>query len=347
MRVCGAAILFLGGLASSSCVIESLDLSDRRCPCATGYVCRPALDRCCRPAIEIQGFRASWATANSIRWEWSPRADPSRFLRYELVIAENSADLVARTGTAIVFDETINPELGGFVLPRTSGNEDIVTATITDGLRPGTTYLARLQAFDNELCPAATDVAIAETTIDPPETIEIYRDEAIGGANPTNFQPVPDPEGGMHLAWGTREDMECMVSGRDLCPNNLRRGGFDVPIDRISRGAFESAERTAMLEMTVTHDSSTPSFYSKVWLRVVENGSCGRPFQLEPMTLRAARAGQTVTQRIQVPLAALQADDASAARLSFEGLTSVCEFNVGGAWLLGSTVWVDDVLIRY
>ena len=74
-------------LAAAGCFVEPVDLGDRECPCAQGFVCNE-LGRCCAPTPFVSDFEMEWATATSIRWHWTPNPHPEAgFTGYEIAIA--------------------------------------------------------------------------------------------------------------------------------------------------------------------------------------------------------------------------------------------------------------------
>ena len=53
MRVRAAAVVLVAALAS--CTLDDVDLTGKRCPCATGWVCDPITNRCVEELIGIDG----------------------------------------------------------------------------------------------------------------------------------------------------------------------------------------------------------------------------------------------------------------------------------------------------
>lgn len=349
----GSLAALLGVVAlSTGCSLEPLDLAEKRCPCATGYQCDDARDRCvavggptCTPAISPTGFRAAWSTANAIRYEWVPAGGPDAFVRYELHIAERPEDL--GTARARIVGPSENPELGGYVLPRLRGSDDLVTATTVDGLRASTTYAAELVAIDTSFCAFHSEVAARATSLEPPAEIVIFRDaDPPGSPSPPAFLPVDDGMGGRVLEHRPDEDPECIASGEMLCSQNLKLTGLDLDLSRVTEGSFASV---AFLELSIASDSTSPSFFGRVWLNF-EGGA--HIFRIEPITIRANGSFHV----LQVPLRVLsdgtrtltQPDLALAA-----GGTPLFEFNVGGNWSRRTAadapvrVHVDEIRVRY
>ena len=309
-------------LVALGCAVEPVDLSEKRCPCAEPFVCDMARDRCVSARLDCdaraEGFRAVWSTANVIRWEWAPRGERSSFVRYELEVAERPEDLGTSAARIIGPDE--NPELGGYVLPRTGGADDVVTSTMSYDHDSETTYVARLLVTDTTFCTFRSEMAAISTTLDPPEELVLY-----GGPRPDPGFPVPgdleivdDGAGGMATQHVPSRDPECLDSGEGVCSQNIRWSGLDVSAADISEGEHGNV---AMLEVELTNDTDTASFFSRVWIQI------GGFHRLEPFTIPSAR------RVYQVPLRVLVGDD-GATTLTHATLqaAAVEEVNVGGQW---------------
>jgi hypothetical protein len=363
VRALLCSLLAVGTWALPGCIVEPVDLSDRACPCATGFACNRILDRCCQPTTElVRDFREQWSTATTIRWTWEPiPSEEVGFMAYELWIAQSEADLTSRSGTARLFDSGVNPELGGLNLSQTASAEDLVVHTTTDELTPNTTYLAQLFAIDATGCPFASEIAVGRTTGNPLLRIPLFVDELLGSPYPADYVLVPDPAPpSMEMHWNTIGSPSC--DGDPDCGENLRLISMDVPADHIMRSSFEGDRRVAMLEMTVRTTGMTHSSHSRVWLRFTDadgvcGGRCGIHFKVEPFTLRAGSPEVPMTHRLEFPLAELRYTYRSGdpsdptcvmdRALSYEELTSVCEVNFGGKWETGTQLWIDDIVIRH
>ena len=304
------------------CTVAPVDLSEKRCPCAEPLVCDESANRCvaaegCDAAVRVEDFRAEWAAAHVIRWQWSPVGERADLVRYEIEVADDPADLGTSAARIIGPDE--NPELGGFVLPRTGGADDVVDFTLTYDHEAGTTYVARLLVTDTTFCTFRSEMAAISTTLDPPEEIVLY-----DGPRPDPGFPFPGDlqivnEGGaMVTEHVPSRDTECIDSGEGVCSQNIRWSGLAVGAMDISEGELANL---ALLEIDLDNATDTPSFFSRVWLQLGEAGI----FRLEPFTIAQGR------RTIQVPLRVL--DDAGRA-LSYADLQAqpIGEVNVGGQW---------------
>ena len=336
-----AALLLL----AAGC-LTPIDTADKRCPCAPGFFCDLARDRCvdeaCTPAVRADDFRAEWATSNAIHFRWTPVGDRSRFVRYELHVAQTVEAL--STPEARAYGSAENPELSFFSLPRTGGTEDLVDATTAWGLAAQASFVAQLLVFDTGLCASRTPAVARSTKLDLPDEVVLFRDAAPPGFYlPSSFRDVPDDTGpGRHLEWVPDLDPICAPSPNRVCGDNLRRSGMSIDLSFISAGAFADS----FLELKVANGGTAPAFYARTWLSF---RGCSDVYRLEPFAIAVSADYRT----LQVPLTALEN---GAGPLAFGNLTDggpLCEFNVGGQFTRtaadgGSTrVRVDDVRIRY
>ena len=350
MRPWLVAPVFAASVSALACSLEPIDVSAKRCPCAQGYECNVAIDRCepngeptCAPAVTVAGFRGSWATANVIRWDWEPSGDRDSFVRYEIEIAEDPMDL--GTERAVVFGPDDNPELGGYVLQRTGGADDVVTHTMTDGHVPRATYAARIVAVDTSLCEFRSEVFAVTTTLDPPEELVLFRDASSPGSPFPGTIRIAGDGTDAFLEHDPSSDMECIASGEGVCSQNLRFLGIGASGSAISAGEFAN---TAMLEVAVANDTDLPSFFSRVWIRLGD----GRIFRLEPFTFR----NRPDYRVLQVPLRELRDGENALTHADLQA-SPIDEVNVGGQWsrcaeaeaapCTGGRVRIDEARIRY
>ncbi|MBL8950008.1 MAG: hypothetical protein JNK82_04470 [Myxococcaceae bacterium] len=333
-------------MLSAAC-LTPVDLSAKRCPCAPGFICDLSRDRCvdtaCTPAVSFSDFRAEWSTSNAIRYHWQPGPGREAFVRYELRVAETADAL--ETSTARVYGPDQNPELGGYVLQRTGGTDDLVDGTTARGLTPQKSWAAQLYAFDNALCVFRSPVVAASTLLDLPDEIVVFRDTPITGQpRPANYRDVPaTPAAGRVMEWVAVEDPFCQGTTDQLCPANLKLSELAADLSRLGPGVFA----TAFYELKISNGSTAPYFYSRMWLGVQGPAGC-EVFRFEPFTLAPGEAWQT----LQVPLSALRGDSALLTSARLTGVT-LCEANVGASFTRTSAdggqarVRVDDVRIRY
>ena len=274
-------------LIVAGCSVAPVDLTEKECPCAEPFVCDEAANRCvaadgCASTVTAEGFTAEWATAHVIRWAWTPVGERSDFLRYEIEVADDPSDLGTSAARIIGPDE--NPELGGFVLPRTGGADDIVDFTLTYEHDAGTTYVARLLVTDTSFCTFRSEMAAINTTLDPPEEIVLY-----DGPRPDPGFPLPgdlriiDEDGAMITEHTPSRDTQCIESGEGVCSQNIRWSGMAIAASDISEGELANL---ALLEVDLDNATDTPSFFSRVWIQTEGGGL----FRLEPLHHRDGTA---------------------------------------------------------
>lgn len=329
--------------------ITPIDLTQKSCPCAAGFVCDLARDRCvdtaCTGAVTAQGFRAEWSTANSILYRWTPMGDRTQLVRYELHVAETAEQLA--TAPARIYGTRENPELASFTLPFTSGTEDVVNATVAWGLQPQHSYVAQLWAFDSSLCVFRTPAVAKSTRPDLPNEVVLFRDALppSGGLFPASYVVAPDDTGsGRHLEWVPNTDPVCAANPEGVCGENLRLTSLSVPLSAIRAGPFVDA----ILEFRVANEGTILGAFARTWLAF---RGCGEIFRLEPMVIAPSVEYRT----LQVPLSGLSngTRPLAAEDLAADGGSPLCQFNVGGRFSRtavdgGSTrIRVDDVRIRY
>lgn len=329
--------------------ISPIELSEKRCPCAPGFVCDLARDRCvdtaCSGAVSPADFRAEWATSNTIRFRWTPSGDRTQLVRYELRVAE-TAELLATT-RARVYGPRDNPELGSFTLPFTNDVDDLVDHTVAWGLEPQQSYVGQLWAFDSSLCVFRTPAVAKSTRPGLPNEVMLFRDAQPAGSSylPSSFGDAPDDTGpGRHLEWVPDRDPLCASNSEGVCGENLRLRDLGVSLAGIPPGGFVDA----VLEFRIANEGTILGSYGRTWLAL---RGCSEVFRLEPMAIAPSAEYRTV----QVPLGALSNGTRPLARgdLQADGGSTVCEFNVGGRFSRtaadgGSTrIRIDDVRVRY
>jgi hypothetical protein len=276
----------------------------------------------CTPAITFQGFKAAWATPESIRWEWeplSPATAKDLFKTYEIEVTTPGE-------TPRVFDGSTNPELGAYVQP--NSGLDFTSATTTSGLTPGKLYSGVLRAIDTQDCAFASPVTSAPKTTQPKGgSFELYAENQPAGAVPLDASVVTA---------GCRAG-ECLRSSDCTtadCFFNLRWSNTTLSAP-ITAGEFVDA----YMEFYVKSDSAAPLWW------------CGSRLQLgatefwyfNPYSV----AADDQYHKIQIPLRWFQT---SVAELDYSTFTSQSLTDVsfiGGSPTVGTHIWVDDAYLRW
>ncbi len=291
-------------------------------------------------AVRVSALTVQWSTPNQARWSWSvaPESVPDQLAGYELTIAENETDLRNTTGTARTFTASDNPELGRFSLPRADG-EEVVTATIVDGLTAGTAYVARLVAVDSIGRRSLSNIATARTQ-DPAVlgSAVIYSDVlAAGYSIPSEFSHSDsDPFAGDACYRWQQQD------GCPACWENLRLAGIDVDLSAVTAGAFATS---AYLEFSVSLRAPTPGYWAEVRLLINDDPNEQLKATFAPITYRATSEGSAY-RTYQVPLRAF---DDSTTTLTAEHLKMypIHEVGIGALWDNDAVVQLDEVRVYW
>jgi hypothetical protein len=287
----------------------------------------------CAAAITVDDFRVDWETPNTVRWRWDPHGAPELFSAYELVTAENQADLGSGTGSATIWTVSANPELGEFIVPDSGSLSDVIDRTITDGHTPKTTYYAKLSAIDKSGCRFES-AQIQAVTTDPPQfEIEIFSDAAVPQTVPSSYSLSTS---------GALSGSACLAYVQPACTppycyENLKAQGMQLASGgKLNENQFVTK---AFLELSVAIEEPVHSYWSQIWLMLSGNQDI---WKLEPIVARAD--GQYRTY--QIPLRAL---DQSGTLLSFAKFDSsgIAGFNFGGSFVGGKRVRVDEASIKW
>jgi hypothetical protein len=344
-RLRGRALISFAplSLGLAGCSVDLPDLGEKRCPCASGWTCDVATDRCMTAppgqsgAVVVSALKAVWTTPESVRWEWEAIGVEDELLRYELVTARVEEDLGPTPGgSARVWTPVDNPELGEFRLPHT-GIGDQVVATTTDGHAPGDEVFARLIAIDTQQRRSVSNVAGAKTNV-----VAVF-DEPF-------FADGVEEGGWLTPEMATVTTAECFAGSACIAYQNacgaaacFQQVGATATLDLadMEEGDFLT---TAYLEFAASHDSVGPSFWSHVRVQVGEESL----YAFEAATIRAG--GYRV---YQVPLRVLRgyndADPLDRPLLTWAEIASggIHQLTVGGWWDDGATVLVDEARLRW
>lgn len=345
-------------VVATACTVASVDLDDKRCPCADGWVCNTAIDRCRAVAgastdtaaettssggsFAIEAFAADWSTPHGIHWHWEVAGVADDFHAYELWISDDAAAL-DDPDAAVIFDATRNPELGRFEL-RNTNDLELVQATITDGLQPGTEYFARLHVLDTAGGRSSSDnVAVRSTTAAPVNSVMILGDD--DPFTPDNLRPTcivrsdaaPFGDTTHHFAL----THHCTADGEAACDEaqspapecweNLRLENLSIDIGQLDAGDFTDA----FLELAIAVDAP-PGTVGHGWWSTIGVGSGEMTRSFSPLTIRADGEYRVV----QVPLLQMGIDHAELGGV-------VTGARVGSTWHTGSVIRVDEIRIRW
>lgn len=279
------------------------------------------------PSLGVSGFALDWATPRSLRWRWTLAGDPPQVGFMELCVARSQAEALQRTGSARVFGQADNPELGGGYL---NPGRDPVQATITDRLEPATAYWAVLTVVTVAGARLVTEPASGTTLAEPSQELVVFRDQAPKG------YPLPLDTfalGSTHPFSGTA-DFEYVPSCTEPagCFENLRFKEVALSTSAIPRASFEDG--SAFLELEL-ENCGQPSLWAvlRLW-----PGDCSPELStFNPITV----SGGCGYRLIQVPLRTFQP-------LPYESFAQgLCEVGIGATWTANQRVLVDEVRVRW
>lgn len=284
-------------------------------------------------AVLVANLRASWATPNSIRWDWDAEGEADELLAFELVVGPSEADVLDRSEATRTWSEADNPELGRFLLPRTGG-EDPVVFTVSDELEPDTIHYAQLFATDTAGNRTASNVAAGRTTPSPIGEIVIMADDDTPGLSiPPEFALVQEGA----FAGTSAYRWAAMCGDAPECWENLRRQEFTIDLSAVTEGTYAT---TAFFEVALAVENGSTSWWCDLWLWYDPTTS-DRIAHYDGWTARADGSYRV----LQVPLRAFEigTEPVTHAELA-NGLFG---FNVGCSWHDGSIVRVDELRIRW
>jgi hypothetical protein len=363
----------------SSCILDPVDFSGHPCPCADGYVCDDAIDRCVQSApaggdgvVRVENLRAAWRTPNAIRWTWDSSApDNDSLARYELFLARSSADLAMRSttpcpgfdlvpGTCCVFDPSTSPELGSYFRPRAGGPAPVRGVFASD-LEPNTEYFAVLVATDTGGGTFTSNVAVGRTQIAPIGAVTIADDGDPPGYELPGapcYAPVTragDAQSGtdylerIHVCVGpdaeSVDDTECSPNNTSIpeCWANIRTQ--ETALDQnLDENQFE----LAYLEFWMAIEDSGPSYWSHAGAHLLfSDGRRAYP-TFEEITFVPDR-GYVRYQIALDQMTWIHPGDMEPSPITFEDMigTRFDGYRIGGTFANGARIRIDSIAVRW
>lgn len=361
-------------LLSAACSVDDISLLGRPCPCAGGLTCRNGVcvepgsggsgnasgaggsdsgsggsgnsagsgGTPCTPLVVPSNFAVDWSLPNSIRWRWDPAGGQALFSGYELELAENDGDLAAKTGSYRNYAKTENPELGYYVLP--DGNDptnDLVRASTTVGLTPGTTYHGRLIARDNKGCAWVSAIVVTDTTDAPGQfnDVVLFADSVVAPATtypPSFVVSTEKPFAGSHSLLFV-EPNPCTNAD---CYENLKVESVSPPAPGNSLTQNDFLSR-AYFEVAVSIEGTT-AYWGQFWVFGKDSSVW---FLIQPYTI----VGGGTYRLYQMPLRVLTKNGSNGTvKMAFADFQAgVSGFNVGGKLAPSARVHVDEAHVRW
>lgn len=349
-----ARILVLGGVVAVACSLGEIDYTGKTCPCPTSWVCsggtcqRSPQSVGSEGKIRVSNLKGSWATPNSIFWEWDMEGDRDDFGRLEITVTSTTLD----AGGATTWTSIERPELGRMYLETRGGAEISSRTTLTEGHAPDTDYRAVLTAYDSAGGKTVTNEASKKTAVALSNKVTLFSETrppgypipsmlqiatgcgAAGSSNCIRYDVAADPE---------QRDGHCTSFG---CPQNLRWDNLQATTTAI---AAESFDYRPYLELHLRSTGSTISYYSLIWLQTNDpQGGCTLDEKEDckyKFTSWTFKPSETY-RRLQIPLRVLQTS--TGALLTHRDLMrGAFGFNVYASWSEDQIVDIDEVAIWY
>lgn len=314
------------------------NLDGKRCPCIDGYVCKKTTNTCVARdpgLIQTFDFQAAWATANQVMWKWSVQGKAEDLVRYEILIAKSKSELDA--GQGVRFGPEQNPELGRFTLPHTEAANDVVS-TLTDGLEPSTSYVARLFAVDRTGYAAPSDAAFVTTGIAATVDVPLFTDTQPIWVGPNCVQTTseaPLGDAGQHLQY----EVSCAAGGVNQCDASVAPSCWSAPVFGFTAdftGLDEGNFVYAFVEFALAIESPNGIY----WGGVSFGDDTEAGYSMQPVSFRAN--GEYRVYQLKLSEFAKPTD-----ALSLADVPNLSSFGVGGELPAGSVQRLDNVRIRW
>jgi hypothetical protein len=360
----------VGGVLAlaSACSVGDVDLTGRACPCADGYVCDLATNRCVTGLVNdagpvppdaadaadgadaapipslvtVSGLTATWVAPATIRWDWTLAGAAADFRAYELVTGP-TADAVTKRVGVDVLTSSERPELAGFDLRGGKTTGPVAMWTLTDVRAPGAKQLLQVTATDVKGRSSRTAIVAATSAAKTTSQLVIFDGTTARTVVPAGEYLFRTPPGGEPYYF-----FQADCAGAKTCAKRaeLVSLGLDLapPATPFTAAAFDRA----VLELQVEGNVAVTSFEVSVGIEPGD-GTCnlGNPtcrFRFAGWTQRSS--GRT---KLQIPLKELRNDTGP---LTFAILQSkgflVDAFVVSSAsWKNAATLNLYDARIRW
>lgn len=366
-RAVVASALALPAVYAFGCTVDPLDLSNKRCPCASGFVCDTSIDACVPSGdgglrardggdggpdgggkdaggrIVVFNLRSTWATGNGIRWDWQVLGDAAEFDRYEVITGPRAEDVRARASTTKRYDAASNPELGRFGGRATDpAARPFGMWTVTDGHEEGQNVFAQVVAYDKAGGMTVTEIP-SETTTRPRATLVLYENGIADGGAPTPSSTKTSTSNPFEGTQCLEQTVDC--AGAATCDRSAGVQGMDgKSVSAIDATDFDRA----YLELAI-RGTNVPGSFSDVTLLVGADG-CGVPCRMRFSGVSFG-PGPADWRRVQIPLRVLKRSDGTGAALNYAELGNrnyrTHGFLLSGTWADETVVGLDQARIRW
>lgn len=356
----------VAGALVTSCSVAALDLSGKKCPCASGYVCDVPRDTCvlegtlvvdsaapdvriidggteaevAAPLVVVSDLASEWATPSSIRWKWNVTGDKKSFRSYEVVVGKSAADVTTRAAGVDILRGAEHPELDLFDARGGKTSGPFSMWTTTDGFGPGIERFVQVHATDVNGIVSSSKVT-SRKTAEAPSRTKILFDGTQRSARPAADWVFKTPVGGeAHYAL----DVDCGTAA--TC--NKRGELFDLSIDMGAPTPFVASDfTTAYLTFDIEGSVAVSSFSSTAGIEFGDGTCAGGAgvctFRYSGWTQK--KSGRTT---VQVPLGELRNDNGP---LTFPILQQkgflVHSFELSGTWADKAALRLYNARIRW
>ena len=205
-------------LVAASCQVDSLDLTGKSCPCTTGYVCETTTDTCVPvgtrieseagplpeaatpdgtasgdssvkvPLVTVTGLAATWATPNTIRWQWTTTGDKAGFRSYQLRVGKSAAEVTTEGAPGVeIYNGQSRPELDLFDARGGKTAGPVTVFTTSDNHSAAQTKFAVVVATDMDGTQTLSNVAMMTTGAAAPVSKVIFDGATARKPDPIEF----------------------------------------------------------------------------------------------------------------------------------------------------------------
>jgi len=362
----------------AACSVDDLDLTGKRCPCVSGFVCDTATNTCVTSlggdasvptdaepddaaplgGFTISTFTSTWTTSRSVRWDWEVSGNADQFAEYQVIVGGSEAAVRSRDSTTTTFDRRINPELGSY------GGRDVVPPgapargwTVTDRHNVARKVFARLIVRDKEGRENPSAIVSADTLAEG-NALEVFKDAIADGAAPLPNEMRRVTVDCLNSSPG------CLQYGRDggvACPGaaktcaiEMGATGYDTKTTSVTAAEFPKA----FLEVAVRGGSGAGAKPHADIVLGIGNANCkidGQPCRFRWVKGWSFRPNQKDFRILQVPLAVLRQDVLAGPgqgpplehkHLSDNGMR-VFSVTIDGEWNEGANIGLDQLYVRW
>jgi hypothetical protein len=340
----------------ASCSVDELDLTGKRCPCVSGFVCDLPSNTCRATAdggladdalvapernpaarLNVTALTAAWAAPNVVRWDFTVEGSAADFKSYVVEVGPSAAAF--ETNKVEIYGGLERPELGAFDARsgKPAGPTSVFTLTRANA---NTKQYARVTVTDKA---DQSNVSAVTPTVVPavgPSREKIF-DGVTAAANP---RPVGefDFKSGSHALV-----VEC-GGGPSPCVKKVELVDLGLALD--AQGFFSQADfDAAYLDLDLQGNVGGSSFDSTVAIEPGVGGCAGAECRWGLTGWTQSNAPEPGNMSLQVPLKKLVSGvrgPLTRAILEEKGF-KVAALAFSGTWKDGATLRLRGAHIRW